>query len=575
MNVLDRVFLFVESLPISDRVILKTLLVVSFATSLGALAYASYSASTEIPGSGGELREGVVGTPRFLNPLLAITQPDKDMSALIYSGLMRLSKDGSLEPDMAESVTISNDGLTYNVVLKSNLKFQDGTPVTVDDILFTISRIQDPQLKSPLRPNWDGVTTERLSDTELNFMLTQPFAPFIENLTVGILPKHIWENATTEELPFSKYNSEPIGSGPYEVTRISRTASGIPNAYTLVPFKNYAGTTPHIEQLTMNFYPNEDALVEAFTAKKIESAASLSPQSIATIMDVPGNKDHFTLYQTPLPRTFALFLNQNENPIFRDLAVRRALDVSLDRSALVHDVLSGYGDPIDGPIPPGFGPTDSYIGTTSPLARLDTARDILRQGGWKINEGTGLWEKRDKDQAMQLKFSIATANMPSFEAAAEHLRATWSDLGIPVEVKKFEQSDLTQTVIRPRKYETLLFGTAVGREFDFYSFWHSSQRSDPGLNIALYANLTTDSILADTRTRVQKDERTDADERFAAEMRTDLPALFLYVPEFTYLAPKNIENISLTGLEAPSERFSTIGNWYRETERVWPLFTTH
>lgn len=573
MKLLDRLFHFIETLPISDRIVLKSLSILSIGTLVWAAASISAHSSVEVPERGGSLVEGILGTPRFINPLLAVSTPDKDMSALMYAGLMRVSSEGTLAPDLAESITMSDDGLTYNVVMKSNLKFHDDVPITADDVLFTISRIQDPALKSPLRGSWEGVSTERIGDLEFNFVLKQPYAPFLENLTLGIIPKHIWENATTEELPFSEYNSEPIGSGPYRIEHIYRNRSGIPSSYVLTPFSGYYGVEPNIEHLTFVFYANEQELLQALMEQKIDSASGLSAGALNDIMTKDGASGFYTLYRTPLPRTFTLFFNQNENPLFRDLAVRQALNIVIDRDRIVAEALGGYGRPIDGPIPPGFGFEVAYAATSSSFANLEVARNILRDGGWKVNETTSLWEKKNGAETYELKFSIATANTPSFETTAEILRTIWNELGIPVDVKKFEQTDLTQTVIRPRKYDTLLFGTVVGRELDLYSFWHSSQRNDPGLNVALYANVTTDTTLAETRENKTSEEKRILYEQFAAEMKNDLPALFLFVPEFTYIAPSSIRNMSFTGLAEPNERFSHIESWYKDTEKVWPLFT--
>ncbi len=573
MKRIDRLFHFVETRPASDRAILKFLLLCSLGTLLFALISMSTRATIGVPERGGILSEGIVGTPRFINPLLAATSADRDLSALIYAGLMRLGSDGSLHPDMAESLTVSDDGLTYNIVLRSNNTFHDDIPVTADDVIFTILRAQDPMLKSPLRANWEGVTIERIGEYELNLVLSEPYAPFIENLTMGILPRHIWEFAEIDQIPFSPHNSEPIGSGPYMIKNTKRNSSGIPDAYILSPFDDYHGDIPRIATLNVQFFQNEEALLDALIAKKIDSAASLSPQALDTLLANPSTKDSHTLYRTPLPRTFALFFNQNEEPLFREPAVRKALNTALDRDRIVQEVLGGYGQPIDGPLPPGFTTLPTYSATsTTPSQKIDAARDILREGGFKINETTGLWEKKVGTEVKELKFSIETANTDTFVATAEILKTIWGEVGIPVDIKKFEQSDLTQTIIRPRKYSALLFGTAVGRELDFYSFWHSSQRNDPGLNIALYANITTDAVLTEARTKTNRDDRAEAYKRFADEMRTDLPALFLFVPEFTYLLPDRIHEVTVAGLAGPSERFSSIGAWYTNTESVWPFF---
>lgn len=193
----------------------------------------------EIPSSGGEIIEGVVGSPRFINPLLALSDVDRDLSALLYVGLMRPSSDGVLKPALASGYSVSDDGLKYRFFLRDDNVFSDGSPLTADDVVFTIKAIQNQTFKSPRYPNWEGVEVEKINDYTVEFTLPQAYAPFLENTTVGILPKHIWEKATPEEFPLSNYNIEPIGAGPYKVSSIQRGDSGIPEGYTLIPNKHF------------------------------------------------------------------------------------------------------------------------------------------------------------------------------------------------------------------------------------------------------------------------------------------------------------------------------------------------
>jgi peptide/nickel transport system substrate-binding protein len=521
----------------------------------------------EVPHRGGTLTEAIIGTPRFINPLLAVTPADKDAAALIYAGLMRLGADGVLVNDMAESITMSEDGLTYSVVLKSGLTFHDGTPVTSDDVIFTITRLEDPALKSPLLSSWEGVTMERVSDRELNMVLERPYAPFIENLTLGILPKHIWEEASPDAFPFSQYNSEPIGSGPYKVERIIRSKSGIPESYLLTPFTDTTTNTPRIEHIKLVFYSNETALIEDWKKGTISSVAGLSPEATDMLGDIATT--HHVL-RAPLPRTFAVFMNQNEAPVFRDKAVREALSLITDRAPIVDEVLGGNGYAITGPLPPHHSATTTIESPSQ--ATLDRARDVLRDDGWKFDEASNRWKKNIADVETVLAFRLATANTPALEQTAEALKREWEAIGVAVTVEKYEQVDLTQSIIRPRKFDALLFGTVIGRELDFYPFWHSSQRNDPGLNIALYANISTDSILADARTTHSYQERMEKNNAFAAELARDIPAIFLYAPSFTYIIPKEVHSISIAGIAEPYERFSSIRDWYIDTESVWPFF---
>jgi peptide/nickel transport system substrate-binding protein len=568
-NSVDRSFSFIESLPMSDRFLIKGLMVIFVSSLMWFVVSVNAATLVTIPGYGGILREGIIGTPRFINPILAVTDADQDLTALIYAGLMKLGPDGKVLPDIAESVTVSEDGLVYDVVLKKEVTFHDGIPFTTDDILFTIARLLDPAVKSPLRASWEGISTKRIGNYEMQFILTEPYAPFIENLTLGILPKHIWEYATPDEFPFSQYNSEPIGAGPYKVSEIKRNDSGIPESYELQTNGDYFKTTPKIDTLELHFYSTEESLLAALRGEAVTNAGGLSKTSIDALRaaDIA-----FSLSTAPLPRTFALFFNQNELPLFRDSAVRKALEIVVDRDEIVEKVLGGYGESITSPIPPGFKIDLQSTATSSSVATFDKARDVLRNGGWKLNQETGTWEKRIGGTTVPLEFSISTANTPVFEKTAQLLKTQWEELGVLVTIKQFEQSDLVQSVIRPRQYEALLFGTVVGRELDFFSFWHSSQRNDPGLNVALYANLTTDALLSNARAGGTFEERAVLYQKFSDEIKKDVPAIFLYVPTYTYVTTQSVHNISLTGIARASERFSGVSDWYIEKDAVWPMF---
>ena len=114
------------------------------------MAYdASQNFLVTVPAAGGALIEGEIGVPRSVNPVLAFTDADKDVTALVYAGLMRRDASGNLVPDLAQSYTVSPDGLTYDFILKSSLKFDDGTPITADDVVFTVNKTQDAALEKP------------------------------------------------------------------------------------------------------------------------------------------------------------------------------------------------------------------------------------------------------------------------------------------------------------------------------------------------------------------------------------------------------------------------------------------
>ncbi len=566
-SLINSYFAWLHELRASDAFLMRIMLFIASICLLFTLAQLSMNKTVPIPATGGILSEGVVGTPRFVNPVLAATQADRDLVALVYDGLMRLGNDGTLVPSIAESVTVSEDGLTYNVILKQDIYFHDGTQLTAKDIVFTVLRIQDPALNSPLFANWSGITVEEIGEFELNFVLPEAYSPFIENLTFGILPEHIWKNANSEEFPFSQYNSEPVGSGPYRIQKIVRNTSGIPEMYTLSASTDYHGGTPKIETITLSFFSSEQSLIDAFREGRVESVVGVD---YALIPEFQLTEKLSHIERMPLPRTYAVFINQNKSAALRDPAARKALDSALDRKALIDTTLGGYANVLTSPIPYGFGITASNTPTE---ASADSAREILREGGWEMNENTQLWEKKIDGVLTPLQFSISTGNTSTLGATAEFIRASWVAMGADVTVKQFEQSDLTQSVIRPRDYETLLFATQLERSLDYYSFWHSSQRNDPGYNIALYANITTDSILSEMRRSTNTDIRNEAIQKFAYEIQTETPAIFLYAPELLYIVPNKVTGMTFKGVSDPSERWSSVTDWYIRTESIWPFFT--
>ena len=540
------------------------------ASALALVAQANNFFLVEVPRASGALTEGIIGTPRFVNPLLAASDADRDLTALVYSGLLRATPEGALIPDLAEIYSISEDSRSYTFIIKPNAIFHDGAPVTADDVIFTVQKAQDPLVKSVKRANWEGVTAEKVSEREVRLTLKRPYAPFLENTTIGILPKHLWKNIDTESFQFNPLNSEPVGAGPYRIVRIDENASRVPTAYTLAPFAEYALGAPYISRITLRFYGSESSLIDAFARKEIESMGGISPKE-ARALEEKGIRAE----RTPLPRVFGVFFNQNQSKVLADKTVRRALDAALDKNKLVEDVLGGYGAPIAGPIPEHdarASRTDTVDTNDAENDFVKKAQEILLADKWKKNEVTGVMEKKYGTEMRALAFSLVTAATPELKKSAEFAATAWRAMGAQVELKFFDVSDLNQTVIRPRAYDALLFGEIVGRDLDLFAFWHSSQRNDPGLNIALYTNIKADRLLEEARIAQEKEKRDEALRAFAEEVAKDIPAVFLYSPDFIYILPDKVKNLPLGRLSVPHERFLNIHRAYINTEKVWPIF---
>src|ERR1035437_5450573 len=169
-----------------------------------------------LPISGGTITEGIIGVPTLVNPVIALSDADKDLTSLIYSGLMRKTPDGKFIPDIAESYTVTPDGTNYTFIIKKGLKFHNSKNITADDIIFTIEKIKDPTIKSPRKIGWDGVSVSKKDDYTVVFTLASPYISFLDNTTIGILPSSLWKNVNVNEFNLSPLNTKAIGSGPYK-----------------------------------------------------------------------------------------------------------------------------------------------------------------------------------------------------------------------------------------------------------------------------------------------------------------------------------------------------------------------
>lgn len=557
---LEKMMKIVHSFSITEKVIFLFFVSIFIISGLSLLYQVNKIFLVEVPDYGGTLTEGILGSPRFINPVLASSDLDKDLTTLIYSGLLRTNSEGELVNDLAESFDISTDGLTYTFTIRDDAYFHDGKKVTADDVVFTIEKAEDVSLKSPRLSSWEGIKVKKIDDKKVSFTLGQPYSPFIQNLTLGILPKHIWSKATTEEFPFSQFNTKPVGSGPYIVDSITYSGSGLPKEYTLKSFSKYTLGRPFITNIIIKSYTNEKELTEAYKSGDIESLHSISPKQLPSLQIEADD-----VILSPLPRIFGVFFNQNIAQVLVNKEVRVALDLATDKKAIVESILGGYGEIIDGPVPL------NKNANTANSFDVQKAKDLLAKNGWKLNSN-GILEKKDKKGTVKLSFSISTGDSPDLKETAYLLQKQWSQIGALVDVKIFEIGDLNQNIIKPRKYDSLLFGEIVGRNFDLYPFWHSSQRNTPGLNIAMYANIKTDKILENIRKTIDKDAQINYLENFNKEIKNDTPAIFTYSPYFIYIVPKKVKNVSLGTLASPAERWNEVFKWYIETNNVWKIF---
>ncbi len=542
-----------KSMTASERWLFYTLTAIVAITSLILLIRVYNNSTVVVPSTGGSITEGVVGAPRFINPVLAISQTDKDLSELIYAGLMTTDEQGKLVPELAESYTVSEDAKEYTFILKEGLEFHDGTPLTASDVVFTIEKALQPDIKSPERANWEGVNVKQDGDLKVVFTLSKPYSQFLQNTTIGILPEEHWYKLTADEFIFSNLNTSPIGSGAYKFISMDHNNSGIPSSITLTRFNKFTLGEPYIKNIIINFYPSRDLAQDALIAGTISSLPEVSIDSIDKLLN---NRNK--LYTSTLPRIFAVFFNQSNNKALEDKDVRKALRGIINKEDLVSKVLNNYAKPIDGPTIP-----TKDITLQEPLS-IEDAKALIEKAGWKLDEEQNIYTNKKSEP---LTITLTTANSAELKDVAEYIATAWRSIGVTVKVEIFEPGDIAQSVLRTRDYEALLFGEILGVDPDLYAFWHSSQRNDPGLNIANYTNTKVDKLLLQARKSTDAQERTQIYEKITSIINKDVPAIFLYAPYFTYISDSRVLGINLPTIMEPQQRFSNIYKWHVKTSR--------
>ncbi len=548
------------NMSMREKAILVTLgivLVISLAMSVS--GYMNRN-STLVPQEGGIYTEAMVGQPRYLNPILASSSDiDLDITRVIYSSLFRLDTNLTLQNDLADNVEVSNDGKIYTIRMRNNALWHDGKPVTADDVLFTIRSIQTPEYASPLASAFQGVVVEKVDDYTIRFTLQKtPYAPFLSSLTVGIVPKHVWENIPPRNAGLAEQELKPVGSGPFKFKElVTKKKTGETTSIALVRNDAYYKDKAYLAGITFNFFDTHEEAIAALTSGKVDGVGYL-PTSLLSSVDYRASLMVRTLL---LPQYFGLFFNEVKNPILNNQGVRSALDLATDRKTIIKQALQGKGDPVALPIPPGL---FSFPDIKGPVFDPEKAIQNLDDAGWIVGKD-GIREKDGK----KLEITITTTDWPEYVQTANILQTQWKEIGVKLNVTSLGTGIIQQTVIGPRDYEILLYGENLSADPDPYPFWHSTQIKSPGLNLSLLQDKEIDKLLEDARTSTNNEKRKELLRKFTERFLDIRPAIILYRLHYLFVQNKNVHGQSVTQGSLPSDRFNDISQWHVRVKRIW------
>jgi len=531
--------LFLKALTQKERVVLIGAAVVLIFSSVTGLALAIQDSSEWVAVAGGSYKEGVLGQPIAVNPIISANQIDQDISRLIYSNLF----------DLIDDYEIEQEGRVYVLKLKESLLWDNGQPLTSDDVIFTIETIQDPDSQSPLAKNWKGVVAERVSELRVRLALPTPYVFFIQNIKkLPIIPVHIFGNIPAANLRLSSYNLEPVGSGPYRFESFTKRRDGFISQYRLAVNDNYHGQKPFIEDFYFVFYEEEQNLIKDFLLRNIDGFGSLIPFDTSSL---PPN--NVVINHIPMPRYYSIFFNPNVNPTLKKEDFRYGLTAAINKRAILQEVFENRVELIDGPL-------GNFLESDGNKNRINYNPEEARR-------------RLESLKTEKIEVTIVVPEIEFLKKTAEMIKEDWLSVGIDeVSLVTLPSNELLESVIRSNNYEMILFGNALEHPLDLFPFWHSSQRFYPGLNLSLYKNSRVDNLIEETRQAEDEDEQ-----RLLAGLAQDLiveetPAIFLFSIPYTYIHTKHLEGFLFDSYEefiiTPSDRFIGVNDWHVARARV-------
>lgn len=513
---------------------------------------------------GGIYTEALVGSMGRLNPMLDWNNSaDRDVDKLIFSGLVRFDSRGLPQPDLADSWGASADGTIYNFSIRPNAVWHDGQPVTSDDVIFTIEMIKSAGSLYPqdVKDLWSQVEIKRLDDKTFQIKLPEPFAPFLDYATFGVLPKHLLESVPADQLATAEFNLNPVGTGPYKFDHLL-TSGGQITGVVLVANPTYFIQPPFIEQVVFRYYPNSASAFAAYQQGEVLGVSQLTNDVLEQALMEPT----LSVYTSRLPQMGLVFLNNNNPnvPFLQNANVRRALLLGVNRNIIVSHILKGQAVIANGPILPG---SWAYYDDIEKFDYdPDAAMVLLKQEGYVIPAGGG--EVRAKDGQF-LNFTLVHPDDALHTQIAQAIQSDWALIGVHIDLQAVPYSSLVNDFLTTRNYMAALADLNTSRtpDPDPYLFWHQSEATG-GQNYSQWDNRTASEFLETARTAADFTERARLYRNFQVVFTKDMPSLPLYYPVYSYGVDVQVQGVQVAPMYDVSDRLALISEWYLVTRRT-------
>ena len=516
------------------------------------------------PVQGGVYTEALIGAPQRFNPLLDYYNAvDRDVDALVYSGLVVFDSRGVPHPELAESWGISQDGMTYNFALRPGITWHDGEPFTANDVLFTIEMMREGEglVPTDIVEFWQDVEVKVFSDLSLQFVLPEAFSPFLDYLTFGVLPQHILGDRSFAEMVEDDYNLNPIGTGPYCFERVVVENGQISGVLLSVNTAFYREPA-YIEQIVLNFYPDAPAALEAYRQGVVQGIGLISQDILGTALAEPN----LAMYAMRKPELSMIIFNLNnpEVEFFQEVEVRRALLMGLNRQWMINTILQGQGIIADGPILPD---TWAFYPKTERVEfDRDAAIQLFREAEYVV---AGEENPVRTKENVALRFELLYPDTEMHTRLAEAIQTNWAELDVDVTITPVPYEELVNVYLEDRLFQAVLVDLNLTRtpDPDPYPFWDQAMATG-GQNYSQWDNRIASEYIEQARVVADLGERERLYRNFQVIFGEELPALPLYYPIYNYGVDYDVQGVSVGPLYDSSDRFNTVTDWFLVAKRT-------
>lgn len=510
------------------------------------------------PQQGGVYSEALIGNFQRLNPVLDYyNSADRELNRLIFSRMITFEERGIPKLELVETYGISQDGTIYNITLRPDVKWHDGKPLTTSDILFTINMIRDGEGVVPddIRAFWTAIDVKSLSDTTIQFRLEEPFAPFLDYLSFGILPEHLLGDLSFDQMVDSGFNLQPVGSGPYKFEGLITENNQI-KGVILRANQDYFEKPPLMDQMVFRYYDNSTDALKAFQDGLVLGISKVDSSILGEVLTNPD----LSLYTAREPRLTLIFLNlkNQEVPFFQDVNIRKALLSGLNRQKMIDKVFFSQAIIADGPILPG---TWAYYDGIKPVEfDANTATQLIKDAGYVLGGENSTVRAKD---GLEFRFELLYPDDNTHRQLAEMIQQNWEALGTSVNIRGVSYTELIDSYLNPRTYQAALIDLDLSwtPDPDPYPFWDQVQATG-GQNYSQWDNFVASDYLEQARITTNLIDRSLFYRNFQVVFEEDLPALPLFYPVYNFSLSTQVQGVTVGPLFDTSDRFLTVKNWY-------------